>query len=59
MKMLLRFALAMISLIAALVASPTFSVSFSREQSPSALDCRLLLIVSTDPSAEPRMQINN
>ena len=40
-------------------ASPRFSVSFSKEQSATPLDGRLLLVVSTDPSAEPRMQIND
>ena len=42
-----------------LAAAPTFSVSFPKEQSASALDGRLLLLVSSDPSAEPRTQINN
>ena len=42
-----------------LAAAPGFSVSFSRVQSASALDGRLLLLISTDPSAEPRMQISN
>ncbi len=41
------------------VASPRFSVSFPREQSAAPLDGRLLLVVSTDPSGEPRMQIND
>jgi Putative esterase len=58
MKMLLRFALTVTISLAPLVAAPTFSVSFPREQSVSALDGRLLLMLSTDPSAEPRMQIN-
>ena len=40
-------------------ASPRFSVSFPKEQSAAPLDGRLLLLVSTDPSAEPRMQIND
>ena len=59
MKMLQRCALATIILMLPLAAAPTFSVSFSRERSQAALDGRLLLIVSSDPSAEPRMQINN
>jgi hypothetical protein len=35
-----------------------FSVSFPKEQSAEPLDGRLLLILSSDGSAEPRMQIN-
>ena len=40
-------------------ASYRFSVSFPRAQSAEPLDGRLLLILSTDPSAEPRLQISN
>jgi len=36
-----------------------FSVSFLAAQSSEALDGRLLLVLSTDGSAEPRMQISN
>ncbi len=35
-----------------------FAVSFSKEQSAEPLDGRILLLLSTDGSAEPRMQIN-
>ncbi len=35
-----------------------FAVSFAKEQSAEALDGRILLILSTDGSAEPRTQIN-
>jgi hypothetical protein len=59
MKMTERLALAITISLLPLAAAPRFSVSFARDQSPAALDGRLLLIVSTDPSAEPRMQINN
>ena len=38
--------------------SPTFSVSFPKERSAQPLDGRLLLMLSTDASAEPRMQIS-
>src|SRR5271168_1466903 len=38
---------------------PRFSVSFSRERSAQPLDGRLLLLLSTDGTAEPRMQIND
>ncbi|HUJ40296.1 MAG TPA: hypothetical protein VLW54_07100 [Candidatus Acidoferrales bacterium] len=40
-------------------AAPRFSVSFSRERSAQPLDGRILLLLSTDPSEEPRMQIND
>ena len=59
MKMPQRFALVLFISLLPIVAAPKFSVSFARDQSASALDGRLLLIVSTDPGAEPRMQINN
>jgi hypothetical protein len=36
-----------------------FSVSFTTQQSAEALDGRLLLVLSTDASAEPRRQISN
>jgi hypothetical protein len=35
-----------------------FSVSFPKERSAQSLDGRLLLILSNDPSEEPRMQIS-
>ena len=41
------------------VPSYRFSVSFTNAQSAEPLDGRLLLILSTDPSAEPRLQISN
>jgi hypothetical protein len=40
-------------------AAPTFKISFPKERSESPIDGRLLLILSTYPSAEPRMQIND
>jgi hypothetical protein len=39
-------------------AAPKFSVSFPKERSAQPLDGRLLLILSNDPSEEPRMQIS-
>src|SRR5580698_4185929 len=39
--------------------SPRFSVSFPTERSAQPLDGRLLLLLSNDASAEPRMQIND
>jgi len=35
-----------------------FEITFPRERSAQPLDGRLLLLLSTDPSEEPRMQIN-
>jgi hypothetical protein len=44
----------------ATAATPTvFSVSFSRTRSDKPLDGRILLVLSTEASAEPRMQIND
>jgi len=37
----------------------SFSVSFPKEVSAQALDGRVLLVLSTDPSAEPRNQIDD
>jgi hypothetical protein len=57
------FALVTMPLLALVASSgrPTpglrVAVSFPREQSPAPLDGRLLLLVSTDSSAEPRNQI--
>src|SRR5262245_62361531 len=36
-----------------------FGISFPAELGPSALDGRVLLMISTDGSQEPRMQIND
>jgi len=55
------YAVVGLSLLAALpsLGSPRFSISFSKQQSSVALDGRMLLLISTDGSAEPRMQIND
>jgi hypothetical protein len=37
---------------------PKFEITFPRDRSGQPLDGRLLLLLSTDPSEEPRMQIN-
>src|ERR1700728_3574233 len=37
---------------------PKFEIAFPRERSAQPLDGRLLLLLSTDPSEEPRMQID-
>jgi hypothetical protein len=39
--------------------APSFAVSFPASQSAKPLDGRMLLLLSTDDSAEPRMQIND
>ena len=38
---------------------PSFSVSFARSRSDKPLDGRIFLLLSNDPSAEPRMQIDD
>jgi hypothetical protein len=50
-----------LALFAALTlsATPKFTVSFPQERSAKPLDGRLLLVLSTDPAEEPRMQIND
>jgi hypothetical protein len=63
MKMILCFlafwpALAVMSGAASAGRSPEFAISFSKQRSPQPLDGRLLLLLSTDPSEEPRMQIS-
>ncbi|MGO9403121.1 MAG: alpha/beta hydrolase-fold protein [Terriglobales bacterium] len=52
-------ALACLLFTVATAAAQSFSVTFSTERSAQPLDGRLLLILSTDPSQEPRMQIDD
>src|SRR6478672_5779971 len=40
-------------------AGPSFSVSFPKSRNEKPLDGRIFLLLSTDPSAEPRMQIDD
>jgi hypothetical protein len=55
-----RIAFALLLLFpAALAASQSFSISFPKEVSSERLDGRLLLCLSTDPSDEPRNQIDD
>ena len=42
-----------------LASAQSFQVSFPKERSAKPLDGRLLLLLSTDPSEEPRMQIDD
>jgi hypothetical protein len=62
MKMILCFLifliLAVISGAASAGRSPEFALTFSQQRSAEPLDGRLLLLLSTDPSEEPRMQIS-
>ncbi|HET9801780.1 MAG TPA: hypothetical protein VFP96_00955, partial [Candidatus Acidoferrum sp.] len=58
-----RFCVVIASLLALIPASvraqsAQFSISFPKERSAAPLDGRLLLLLSTDPSAEPRNQIS-
>ena len=62
----IRFGMFLIAIFAIAIAahaqqtaSYRFSVSFPKAQSAEPLDGRLLLILSPDPSAEPRLQISN
>jgi hypothetical protein len=40
-------------------AAPRFTIAFPATRSQTPIDGRLLLLLSTDPSSEPRMQIND
>ena len=57
----ISFAFLVLPLLAAQIATaqaPKFSVSFAKEKSATPLDGRLLLLLSTDASGEPRNQIS-
>jgi hypothetical protein len=56
---ILALALAASALGAQQAPSYRFTVSFTNELSAEPLDGRLLLVLSTDPSAEPRLQVSN
>src|SRR5271163_1009842 len=56
---ILVFALTAGALHAQQASTYRFAVSFTNQQSAEPLDGRLLLILSTDPTAEPRLQISN
>ena len=58
----IRFAFMIGVLASALVAhaaGPSFSVSFSKDRSEKPIDGRIFILLSNDPSAEPRMQIDD
>jgi Putative esterase len=54
-----RSILVLLLLLPVVVSAQSFSVTFSRELSAQPLDGRLLLVLSTDPSDEPRNQIDD
>jgi hypothetical protein len=54
-----RIALSLLLLFPAALAAQSFSVTFPRDVSAQPLDGRLLLCLSTDPSDEPRNQIDD
>ena len=56
---ILMFALTASTLHAQQAPSYRFAVSFPSARNATPLDGRLLLILSTDPSTEPRLQVNN
>ncbi len=58
-RLLPVLSLLMVSAAGAAGPAPQFTVAFPKERSAQPIDGRLFLILSTDPSAEPRMQIND
>ena len=54
-----RTALILLLLFPVAAAAQSFSVTFPKEISAQPLDGRLLLVLSTDPSDEPRNQIDD
>src|ERR1039458_7906746 len=54
-----RSVLALLLLVPVAAAAQSFSVTFPSERSSHPLDGRLLLILSTDPSDEPRNQVDD
>jgi putative esterase len=57
MKAMLRYALLVVCLAAATTQAATVSVTLAPEHAREPLDGRLLLLLSVDPSKEPRFQI--
>lgn len=54
-----RIALAIVLLLPVGLAAQSFTVTFPKEVSAQPLDGRLLLVLSTNPSDEPRNQIDD
>ncbi len=59
MKLSSLLALISVATLSASALAQSFTVSLPKERSAKALDGRLLLLLSTDNSAEPRMQIDD
>ena len=59
MSSLRKFLPLLFVLVSVAVSAQSFRVSFPKERSAKPLDGRLLLLLSNDPSAEPRMQIDD
>jgi Putative esterase len=59
MKRFLLFTILVAFCSATIFAQAKFTVSFTEQQSKTPLDGRLLLLISTDGSQEPRFQIND
>lgn len=59
LQSLLVLTVACVCLPASHTFGQSFNVSFPKERSARPLDGRLLLLLSTDPSQEPRMQIDD
>jgi hypothetical protein len=51
--------LIMLTALTSAYAGVRFDISFPRQRSAAPIDGRLLLLLSTDPAAEPRFQIND
>src|ERR1017187_8901375 len=54
-----RLALPLVLLLPIALAAQSFTITFPKEVSAQPLDGRLLLCLSTDPSDEPRNQIDD
>lgn len=54
-----RLLLASLAFSSLALAAPRFSISFPKDRSATPVDGRILLCLSTDPSDEPRNQIND
>jgi Putative esterase len=58
-ELILAFVFGLGAFFGPALTSQTFSATFAKEASAQPLDGRLLLLLSTDPSAEPRFQIDD
>ena len=58
-RLLLLCGIALVTPLSVAGQGVRFAVSFSEERSAEPLDGRLLLMISNDPSGEPRFQISD